>query len=79
MTHFEKIKAMDIDQMAEFIEDCGTYGGFTDMACRECIHRRPDGRCAADDVRRGCKDATRILLEQEVTDDATRENESPVE
>lgn len=79
MTHFEKIKAMDIDQMAEFCTTINEFGGILDKACRKCSHRRHDGRCVADDMRRGCKDATRILLEQEVTDDATRENESPVE
>ena len=80
MTQFEKIKAMNIDDMASFIVKTHDFAGIMDQACRHCPHFvSEDFTCRSDDLEGDCTHAMRILLEQEVKDDATRENERSVE
>ena len=80
MTVFEKIKAMDIGEMAKFIVKTHDYAGIMDQACAFCIHRANDELlCKSSHPEFDCIKAMRILLRQEVKDDATCENESPVE
>ena len=80
MTVFEKIKAMDIGKMAEFIVRSHDYAGIMDQVCKYCIHCvEEDSTCRSHNLDFDCIAAMRILLRQEVKDDGTCENESPVE
>lgn len=80
MTRFEQIKAMDIGEMAEFIVRSHDGGKIMDQVCEYCIHRANDERvCKSTRLDFDCIAAMRILLRQEVKDDATCENESSVE
>lgn len=80
MTVFEKIKAMDIGEMAKFIVKSHDGGTIMDQACEYCIHRANDDQlCKSTRIDFDCIAAMRILLRQEVKDDATCETESPVE
>ena len=79
MNNFEKIKAMNIDDMASFIVKTHDYAGIMDQACNHCPHKvAEEFTCNSDNLECDCTKAIRILLEQEVSD-ATCENESPVE
>ena len=80
MTVFEKIKAMDIGEMAKFIVKTHDYAGIADQACAFCIHRANDEYlCKSTNLEPDCIAAMRILLRQEVKDDGTCESKSPVE
>lgn len=67
MTCFEKIKAMDVDELAEFIVSASEYGGLYDKVCQKCPYDSFDGRCLSKNKNQDCKDAVKFLLEQEVT------------
>lgn len=52
MTNFEKIKAMDIDELAEFLDSCG--------GCGLCIYRENE-ECKVQ----SCENGVRKWLESE--------------
>ena len=79
MNNFEKIKAMNIDEMAEFIDSCSNADGFTDHACRACPMHGREGVCKSKDMRKDCTAAFKARLMQEVKDDGSRKNKNPVE
>lgn len=54
MTNFEKIKAMDFDELAKLLDSCG--------GCGFCIYReKPEEECNVQ----SCENGTRKWLESE--------------
>lgn len=67
VTYFEKIKAMDVDEMAEFLANEKSYDEILKKSCDKCPYQRYDGLCLSKNMDQDCKDAVKFLLEQEVT------------
>lgn len=69
MTYLEKIKAMDIDEMARFIVRTHDYQSIMDKACDHCPHKvNGEFTCTSCDLENDCTKAMRILLEKEAHD-----------
>ena len=67
MKNIDKIKGMNIEEMAEFIVKSHDYMGIMDQACRYCPHFvSEDCTCRSDNLASDCTKAMMILLEQEV-------------
>ena len=65
MTYLEKIKAMDIDDMARFIIDLDSHGGFRGKVCNSCPLNSGAYECRSADLDSDCRIAVKALLRTE--------------
>ena len=73
MTYFGRIKEMNVDELAKFIDGCSSYGGFMDKCCAACDFALPqdDGviDCSANNPGYNCLPTIRKMLMSEATDE----------
>ena len=62
----EKIRQMNDDELAEFIEKIDELNGFKDMACRNCQYFCEDGTCKSTSMKADCLKSISDMLNKEV-------------
>lgn len=67
MTNYEKIKAMSVEEMAEFMFDENTNNYNYCNFCKEYKYYAP--HCSSNDFEKDCKKARMEWLEREVEED----------
>ena len=71
MNWYEKIKAMSLDEMAEFL-GTSKHEDFICLSCENCVYKQDDGFCGAakaDCLDSACTAAMKYVLLSEVSNE----------